>query len=193
MRVIEEGHRFDSYLERDWAGFIAHIGLRWRREPFAVRSDEQGPTTMMNVIARPDFFLPDIAAIFECKPTMEQEAACRSKWQRIADRTGLPVVTTTGRPIIAESVPLLGLYREDECPAPAVFARCPDCTAVGLLALRTMDRQSDGRPVRELVARFRQDDVASLWLSPCRHRPRWDLREFGFAAAGAPYPRRPVA
>ena len=180
--IIDEGHRFDSHLERDWAGFIAHIGLRWRREPFAIRSDEQGATTMLNVIARPDFFLPDIAVIFECKPTLEQEALNRGRWQRIANRTGLPVVVTTSRPVLGKTPPGFGLYREGERPAYALFVQCPDCTAVGLVSLATDVRGN-------VRARWIPWDAADLWLSPCRHRPRWRIEDLAHAAFRVGYPR----
>jgi len=174
--VTEDGHHFDSILERDWAGFIAHIGLRWRREPFAIRKNETGPTTLLNIVGRPDFFLPDLPVIFECKPSVDLVIQNSEHWWEEADRVGLPVVVTEGRPqpqwlrsdmdlvtsgrslgfrdpeafagshIEINHPPTLWIFGVDRSCEPGYFARCPDCVSSGLVS-------PHGR----------------MWLSACRH------------------------
>jgi hypothetical protein len=195
--VTEDGFTFDSVLERDWAGYITHLGLRWRQEPFAIR-EGRGRTTSLNVVARPDFFLPDIAVIFECKPTPEHVDANTERWHKEAVITGLPVVVTEGRPVTRvvdldlvpkarqlgrrapESLlgvgvvmpPLLSLFRETGPSLQTYIAQCPDCMAHGLLSI---SRDWPTTPV-------------DLWLSPCRHRPRWSIQSVNTAITG-PFPK----
>lgn len=186
--VSEDGFNFDSILERDWAGFITHIGLRWRQEPFAVLR-ERGPVISKNIVARPDFLLPDVAVIFECKPTPNHVWNNEYRWRHEAERTGLPVVVTDSQPRphwveVGESMvragrvlgfrdpegwigtrtlmpPMMWTFRENGEALQTYFAQCPDCTAVGLLGISP--------EVKDVWDDFPPD----LWLSRCRHRPSW--------------------
>lgn len=188
----EDGFDFDSHLERDWAGFITHIGLQWRQEPFAVLR-ERGPAISKNIVARPDFFLPDVAVIFECKPTPAHVWDNEHRWRHEAARTGLPVVVTDSRPQphwteVGESMvrasrifgirdperwvgtrtlmpPMMWTFRENGEALQTYFAGCPDCTAVGLLGLSPD------------VTEAWHESAPELWLTRCRHRPTWTNSE----------------
>jgi hypothetical protein len=190
-RVEEDGYQFDSILERDWAGFIAHTGLRWRREPFNILPEHK--TTHVNIVARPDFFLPDVAVVFECKPTRDHVTSNEAKWRNEANRMGLPVVVTEGKPQpewIGDSrwrvlmPPALWAYREDGAPLQTYFAHCPDCLSVGLVSISESTTGWLEALVDELDDKPPATPLTELWLSACHHQPRWSMRSLTDGIAG---------
>ena len=172
---------FDSRLEQDWAGFIRHCGLRWKREPIQIIRDGGG-TVVKNIVARPDFFLPDVAVPFECKPNVEHVAFSQDKWHEEARRLGRPIVVTQSYPqpqwiSIGRSdvhmPPVLWAFDEDSPFAHATyFAACPDCDQIGLAALSPdAEEWFQGLTSGSTVP-------IRFWLSACHHPGRWNKTTF---------------
>jgi hypothetical protein len=134
VRPIETryaGYRFRSRLEARWAVFFAAAGIEYRYE---AEGFNVGGTYYL-----PDFWLPQLKAFVEVKPTEAAAEQAKPVLAALVKQVGDRGILISGPPNLIEPPSIIGVDRHGHWWNPAWWLQCSFCDRVSIASGKSCD------------------------------------------------------